>query len=143
MGHSLSAPVGRKAQSIQSQQAGGTESSARTPHSSETQLEMIIQPKKISPSHPLAEICQAIREGSFPKKSQSALSSRDPGPGTVLLLHLNSPTNGPEGTSCGQFSFGYHGAEAGEELGLLPELGRICWSCGFPTKGTCSMLQSG
>lgn len=48
MDPSLSALFGRKAQSIQSQQAERTEgsSSARAPHLSETKLEMIVQPFK-------------------------------------------------------------------------------------------------
>lgn len=72
--------------------------------------------------------------GLIPKKPQGALSSRDPGPGSpgpVTLLHLISPPNGPEGTSCGKFSLESHGAGADEELGPLPELGGIWWSCGW------------
>lgn len=97
-------------------------------------------------NHPFTSLGRDLpshQGGLIPKKPQSALSSRDPGPGTVPLLHLISPTNGPEGTSCGRFSFEYHGAEAGEELGPLPEQGGICWSCGSPTKSTYFMLQSG
>lgn len=71
MGPSLSAPVRRKAQSTQSQQAERTEgsSSARTPHSPETKLEMIIQTvKENNPFTSLGRDLPTIREGSFPKK---------------------------------------------------------------------------
>lgn len=103
--------------------------SARTPHPSETTLEMIIQPLKENHSFTsLGRDLPSHQGGHIPRKSQNALSSGDPGPGSsapVALLRLISQTNGPEGTSCGKFSFEYHGAETNEELGLLSELGAI------------------
>lgn len=138
MDPNLSALFGRKAQSIQSQQAERTEGSpsARAPQLSETKLEIIIQPFKENHLKPSGR--------AHSQKTPKCPELKGPRAWQCSSCHTPLPDLPNKWTwrnKLWKSSFESHGAGADEELGLLPELGGMWWSYGWSPAVTLLCLE--